>query len=221
MENFELMRAIRLTRIIRRPTQRIFTFWDTEFEYNIISPLETGSRLRKGHLLCKKPVIITPYTPEEAFQGFSPHILELFRRDNPELWHTLRVLGYQVINTLHVQKDLDISSDELVEKIRRDIPEKDIKQAILRTPDDLWMFGVLRLTADIIRRSAPGNFLDFEERGFFKTPEEKQREEIEILFAEARENRAYLSELANTLQRYGLFEDYEDRFFDLVRHLSN
>lgn len=221
MEDFDLKRAIRLTRVILRPQQKIFTFWDTEFEYHVVSPLNAGSKLRRGQLLCKKPVIITPETQEQAFLGFTPDIIELFRRDHPELWKTLRILGYQVINKLIFQQEYEMESDELIEKIRKEIPERDNRQAILRTPDDLWMFGILRLTADIIRKSAPGNFLDFEERGFFKTPEERIREETEILFAEAKENKAYIPELAKFLQKHGLFSEYEDRFFELVRQKNS
>ena len=59
---------------------------------------------------------------------------------------------------------------------------------------------------------------DLEERGFFKTTEERINEEIEFLFSEAQTNKAYIKELADRLQEYGLFEKYEDRFFKLVKH---
>ncbi len=221
MNEKDLIRALRLTKIIRRPVQKIFTFWDTEFEYTIVSAGEQGSVLRHGKLVCQKPVIITPETLRENFSGFSPEALKLFERDHPELFQRLRGMGYQVTNSLRQREEYSLEVDVLLERVRSQMPAENPQLALLLTPDDLWMFGILKLTAEVIRKSAPGNYRDFDERGYFRTEEERQREEIEILFAEARENPNYIKELGDTLQRYGLFEQYEDRFFSLLKYLRN
>jgi hypothetical protein len=43
------------------------------------------------------------------------------------------------------------------------------------------------------------------------------RNEIDAAFAAATKDPSQIENLAHTLQRYNLFEEYEDRFFSLVR----
>ena len=218
MDEQELRRAVFFTRVHRKPIQKIYTFGETEFIYHIVSPENALTIIRKGKLTCDKPLIITAETIKDTFGGFDVSAIELVEKKYPELFKQLRGLGYQVRNQLISIETVDETQEIIIDRIKNKINENDSRTAILSAPDNLWMFAVLRLTADLIRKSSNENMRDLEERGFFKTTEERINEEIEFLFSEAQTNKAYIKELADRLQEYGLFEKYEDRFFKLVKH---
>ena len=219
--NEQFQRTLKLTKIIKAPIQKIFTFWDTEFNYFIISgnfstTENEKSVLRQGVLQCRKPAIITPHDFSQFFSGFD-EISETFAKEN---YHAqlekLRVLGYQFKNTLHKQEKLMLSQRELIKRVIEE-NQRNHNATILSAPDDIWNLALTRAAIEIVTHSASQNIQDLSERGFFKTEEEKIREEIEIKFAEAANDRNLLNELGKALQDYNLYEEYEDRFYSLLQ----
>ena len=64
------------------------------------------------------------------------------------------------------------------------------------------------------------NIRELDEHGFFDTPEsdlDARKKEIEKLFHSARRNRASVPVLGRKLHQYGLFKEYEDKFFRLLK----
>ena len=79
------------------------------------------------------------------------------------------------------------------------------------------MGALAKVSIEIVKRSAKGNIMDFEERGYFLSPEEQVKKYVEILFEECKSNKAYAQELGSYLKEHDLFEEYEDRFLNLFK----
>lgn len=207
-----------LTHVIKYPERHIYTFGDTDFNYKIISSNQTGgSTLRSGKLKCKMPTIVTPETFLETFRGFSDEAVEFAGKRYADMVSKIRMLGYQFSHILEHESLHSENARQLVGRVERDIQESQSDTALLVSPDDLWGIALVKVMLDVLRKSAPGNFEDMRERGFFLSDDEKKRNEIEILFAEAATDKHYADELADRLREYNLFEEYENRFFQLFK----
>lgn len=215
MSRPRLNRAMLLSRIVKMPSQQIFTFGETSFEYIILTP-ENDSRclIRRGNLVSGKPAIVTPGSLVNSLEGFEGEGVEAVKEFYGRLLEKLRVLGYRFENRPEKLSEAGMPLKELTEKILADESENDT--AVVTSPPDLWAGALLKVSLEIVKASFSDNMTDLDERGYFLTETERNRREIEILFEEAAENRAYLGELSDKLRDYGLFEEYEDRFFSLV-----
>jgi hypothetical protein len=87
--------------------------------------------------------------------------------------------------------------------------------------DDLWEVSLFKFISEIVQQSIPHNVRDLDGRGLLTATSgnvpRAVRIEIESDFRSAEGNRDRVHLLGEKLRRYGLFEDYEDRFFDLLR----
>lgn len=205
-----------MTKVHMRPRQKIFSFWDTKFDYYILSPSGAQTVLRQGLLVCTKPDIINPFDRDGLFEGFSQAAQSTAEDLFQDFLQHIRVLGYKFKNELQSEKTFTKEHAALLDDIK--INQSDNHNVcILTSPDDLWMSGLAKASIEIVRRSVKTNIMDFEERGYFLSEEEKVSRHVEILFEEAKSNRAYIKDLADYLKENGLFEEYEDRFFRLVQ----
>ena len=223
MSEASFRRAVRLTKVIMSPKTKIATFWTTKFKYYIISKVdEHHSILRTGTIHCDKPTIITPETLLNTFEGFSQQDIEFAEHISGDEIAKIKVLGYQFKNQLEAKKKLATPYKILIQNIKRKEGKSINDIAILSAPEDIWSLSITKLTMDAVFNSFPENVRDLEERGFFMSESERQHKEIEILFAEASEEKSkeVIDELGEALQNYGLFEQYEDRFFKLVNSVS-
>ena len=223
MSEARFKRAVRLTRIVMLPKMRIATFWATKFKYYVISKIDnTKSILRIGTIHCAKPIIVTPQTMLDTFEGFSNEDIEFVESISSQEIAQIKVLGYQFKNELEKKKKLTTPHKVLIQNIKKK-EEKSLNEiAILLAPDDVWSLSITKLAMGAIFKSFLGNMRDLEERGYFLSDAERSKQEIEILFSEAQQNqsKASINELGETLQKHGLFEKYEARFFQLVNSIQ-
>ena len=73
---------------------------------------------------------------------------------------------------------------------------------------------------DVIRNSAPYNFNELGKHNLLedvKGAPRAVRDEIERAFLLASRDKSLIAPLGNKLRKYGLFEEYEDRFFALFQ----
>lgn len=216
MNQDDFKRAAYLTNIIRSPGQRIHTFWQTKFNYFIISSHGDQAILRSGILECAKPTIITPETLAQTFQGFSEEAVRFAEASYQQLLSKIRILGYQFANKLEKESSFSLPTEQLIDNVMADIKDSDNDTAVLHAPNDIWGLSLMKVAFEAVEKSVQGNIQDLSERGHFKSDEEKRREEIEMLFIEAKEDKTYVKELGKKLQEYNLFEEYEDQFYSLV-----
>jgi hypothetical protein len=219
-----LQEAIQKTEVIRQPRQQLATFGQTEIEYFLISELAQfpdRCRLRHGDMVAKKPRIITPDNMLERFEGFGTEGKKYGDWFLKNLGDELRGLQYKFINQLKNTRLEHSNPKAVIERISRDHdPNIETRIAILKGPEEIWHLSLLKFIVEISSKSFRGNVQELEERGFFDPGsriEARRRAEIETLFKNAHSDRSQLPILGRKLKEYGLFEQFQDRFFDLIK----
>lgn len=217
--------AVNNTRIIVMPPRRLETFGATILNYHMISELmDTAGqvRIREGRIHAYRPQIITPSSlPSEVLEGFGPEAERYAQwlQDHPQ---ELRILQYgfkirkEEINQ-HIVTDALNAVMERVEKAVR--TKDDPLAAVVLGVDEPWEVCLLKLMVDVSGNSFSGNIRELERRRMFDLSDgvpRAVREEIEEDFQKAARNSSLVKPLGNKLQKYGLFKEYEDRFFALV-----
>lgn len=218
--------AVNNTDVVVMPTHRLETFGATRLHYHLISELMDSVdriRVREGTIQSKRPQIVTPaYYESEHLEGFGEEArqyLEWLRQHARDV----RILQYGFIVQKTELNEHLVSGPiaEVLERVKQEVRRKnDPMAAIIQGVDQPWDVCLLKLMVDMIRHSAPGNIHDLNRRHLLDDVNgvpRAVREEIEELFLRAGRDPALVKPLGGKLRQYGLFEEYEDRFFALVR----
>ena len=92
---------------------------------------------------------------------------------------------------------------------------------IIKGVDEMWDVSLMKFIHDVTTGSVGSNVMDLGMRGLLDVDQSgihrQTRLFIEQLFSEARDDRSKAAELEAELRRWGLFEEYEDRFFRLFK----
>lgn len=224
MEPLEALKILKSTHILRPSRKRLATFGSTKTDYHLVSAIEgmkNRCRLREGIVLAEKPSIITPETFKERFQGFGPDKEEFAQILSALYQDILRGIEYKFKNEPGPVRILNENYKAVGEKIKADLDSRDvIHAAVIACPDAGWQLSLMKFIVKEIQQSFPHHAREMEEHDMFNPAgrmERKKRYEIETLFQKAGADRSKLSELGKKLKEYGLFEQYEDRFFSLLR----
>ena len=222
--------AARHTEVLRHPRQHLNTFGITNIYYYLVTEPSYGEPdaaetvVREGRVVAERPKIVTPYylSHLEGFSGdaqqYFNHLLEVYGAQSPGLFYSYR----------NEPANLNIVSDAwpaVVDKLNEEIDRKeDPLSAVIKGEDSLWDVSLLKFIYEITARSVPGNLAQLRERGLLGrgtggVPEGVRRQ-VEEMFRQVRDGDLRLWELERELNRWGLFEEYEDRFFALVRGLK-
>jgi len=90
---------------------------------------------------------------------------------------------------------------------------------IIKGIDELWDVSLLKFIFDMTRYSVGSNLSELGRRGLLNVDRKgvplEARQSIEQLFDEVKNGELDPSALKMELDRWGLFEEYEDRFFRL------
>lgn len=218
--------AVNNTEVVVMPTSRLETFGATNLRYHLVSELmDTVDRIRvrEGVIQSKRPQIITPtYYESENLQGFGEEArqyLDWLRQHAQDI----RILQYGfVVQKTELNEHLVTGPmAEVLERVKQDVKQKnDPMAAVIHGVDQPWDVCLLKLMVDMIRHSAPANFSELQRRHMLDNVNgvpRAVREEIEEAFLKASRDPSLVKLLGNKLRKYGLFEEYEDRFFALVR----
>jgi hypothetical protein len=153
-------------------------------------------------------------------EGFSEHAtryLEMIAREygtnTPGLFY-----GYK-----NEPKELNIVSSGM-DSVVRNLDEKIDKEGnrlatIIKGIDQLWDVSLLKFIFDMTRYSVGSNITELGRRGLLDVDRKgvpmEARQSIEQLFDEVNNGELDPSALKMELDRWGLFEEYQDRFFRL------
>jgi hypothetical protein len=215
------------TRILRPPRHVLATFGTTMLNYVLLSELPGAKkrcRRREGRVTAQRPQIITPDLFRKRFEGFGEEA-EMFSELMERLYgKEFRGLAYTFKNELDRTSLESASLREVAQRVldvmnREDAP----RTALLEGPDAAWSLSIMKFIVEVSLRSFSANVRELDERGFFhpeQRAEARDRHRIEVLFREATRSPGALKELGEVLKNTGLFADYEDRFFALVRSLN-
>ncbi len=226
-ERFRL--AVQRTEILRTPRRSLSTFGTTNVYYYLVteptySELEgsiTETVVREGRVIAERPRIITPYYLSRL-EGFSTEARKYFEMlirthgaNAPGLFYTYK----------NESKGLNIVSDSLlsvVDKLNAEIDKRaDPLVSIIKGEDQFWDISLMKFIYEMTRGSLQENLMQFESRGLLDidtggVPADA-RVRIESLFQQVTGGEAGPGELRDELERWGLFEEYQDRFLNIFR----
>ena len=224
------MRAIEQTWVVRFPKQNLATFGSTNIAYYVVTepiyrdmePDKQEGVVRTGRVLAERPAVITP-TYAQRLDGFSPEAYEYLR-------HMAQTQGPNSPGILYQYKNeadkVDIVSgvaSDIANRIGEDLDRrKEDLSVVMVGVDQLWDVALLKFIYEFTASSAIQNVQEFQARGLLD-PQPQQGgvpkaavQQIERLFQEI-ERGANPDILKRELDRWGLFEHYEDRFLGLFR----
>ncbi len=221
--------AVRHTEILRAPKQSLYTFGTTNIYYYLVTEPAyselikntTETVVREGRIIAERPRIVTPYYLSNL-EGFSSEARRYFKALMKEHGSNIGGLFYTYKNE---PKELTIVSNNLlsvVDRLNAEIDKRgDPLAAIIRGEDELWDISLLKFIYEVTRGSLRNNLMQMESRGLLNmdaagTPVDA-RIRIDELFEKVAKGESEPGELKAELDRWGLFDEYEDRFFNLFR----
>ena len=222
--------AVKRTEILRLPKRSLATFGTTNIYYYLVTkPAYTElvkkdvieTVVREGRVIAEKPRIVTPYYLSRL-EGFSSEAKRYF-----EMLHRARGahsagLFYSYRNE---PKELTIVSDDLrsvVDKLNAEIDKHaDPLASIIKGEDELWDVSLLTFIYEMTKSSMRDNLSQMGAKGLLDIDAggipSDARVKIEELFRQVSKGELEPRELKDELDRWGLFEEYQDRFFTLFK----
>ena len=226
--------AVNITKVIHSPRQTLETFGTTTIRYHFLSELMdqvNKVRVREGSVYSERPQIITPsHFTSQLLDGFSEKAQEYaeWLMNQGEM---VRILKYG----LHFRKDkiaeelIAGSIEDVADSIKDKVITKDDNfSAVVIGADELWEVSLLKFVVDYLQKSAPSNLQDLAKQANTVSigtsarsiRDQSARERIDAEFEAAVHDRSRIEGLGKLLQKYRLFEEYEDKFYSLVRRLG-
>ena len=228
-EDERIRKAVECTEILRAPRQSLYTFGTTNIYYYLVTEpayselidTEIETVVREGRVLAERPKIVTPYYLA-GLEGFSTDAKRYFESLIHEYGPNVPGLLYAYKNE---PKELNIVSghwQSVVEKINADIDRRsDPLAAIIKGLDELWDVALIRFIFEMTRRSLSDNIGQMGARGLLDVDSRgipaDARLRIEELFRQVSRGEAAPETLKEELDRWGLFDEYEDRFLNIFK----
>ncbi|OGR82822.1 MAG: hypothetical protein A2902_06465 [Elusimicrobia bacterium RIFCSPLOWO2_01_FULL_64_13] len=212
------------TVILKRPNRRLATFGQTKISYFFLSEpagMKDRTRMRDGLVVAENPRILTPDFFKKRFEGFGKESKMFSEWLASRYGEAFLGIEYRFRNEPKSSRIEHSSLKALAREIeKRAAADEFQRAAILQGPDAAWQISLMKFIVDECMSSFADNLRELDEHGFFDTPEKaerQERKEIEGLFSRAARDRSVVPILGRKLRRYGLFKDYEDRFFKLIQ----
>jgi hypothetical protein len=221
--------AVEHTEVLRLPKQKLATFGTTNVYYYLVTKPAyselvgnvTETVVREGRVVAQRPRIVTPYYLSRL-EGFSPSAKRYFDR-------LTRTYGSDSLGLVYTYRnkpeELNIVSDNLpsvVNKLNAEIDTRgDPLASIIKGEDELWDVSLMKFIYELTRNSALNNLSQMGRRGLLDIDTSgipvDVRVRIDELFSKVVKGEVEPRELKDELERWDLFEEYEDRFFSLFR----
>lgn len=217
-QQFDFWYALNHSEVLVRPEQSLESFGTTSVHYHLVTELMDSTeqvRVREGKIHAYRPQIVTPSSfMESLLEGFDEAQAGAYLSWLREHENDLLILKYgfkirkEAIRTHLVNDRLEL----VVDRLRNEITERGGGlQALIRGVEEPWEVCLVKLMVELVQRSAGLNVRDL------RRDPTGTRQEIDRAFLEASRDRSKIQALANLLHERNLFEDYEDRFYSLVR----
>lgn len=242
MEERKIREVLKQTRILRAPRKYLSTYGSSKVHYYILSESVcdklTGSNnvdtvIRKGEIIWEQPRLLTPgyLLSMEGFGDEAREALQLLARENPDMAGLLYTLHYKKKN-----EEMEIVSGKLREvfkKIEREIERKgDPLTTVIKGVPGFWDVSLMKFVHEMVVRSAHfSQFPDLQKEGLIRINRWGDpvvvrdsygvpivaKKRIERMFQLVKRGKIDPAILKLELDRWGLFELYEDRFFNLFK----
>ncbi len=224
----DLWYAARTTKIVFMPPKLLETFGETIVHYQVFSEDmdDIGLiRLRQGMVCAERPRILTP-------RAFLNQALENFGEEARRYFDDVMKPD---TTALFLQYGLCFRKQEFSEESFRGRLEECADQAAREAQDDLqalrgvviggddtWEVSLLHLITELVRRSVPYHAMNLQRRGLLELDQGlpvATRQELAAAFETCRDLDAARA-LGRRLRELGVFDEYEDRFYELYRKLK-
>ncbi len=223
-----ILEVARHTSVLRAPKQALATFGTTNVTYYLLSEpvyagLEPGSTetvIRKGKVTAERPQIITPFYLLNIFHGFehaqeyARFLMEAYGANAPGLMYSYR---NELQETSVVSDPPEVVGGRLEEQLERD---GESLAAVIRGVDHLWDVSLMKFIYELTSASLAQNVGELGQRGLLGAERglpRAARMHIDEMFAQVRRGELEPRELKAELDRWGVFDEYEDRFLGLFR----
>lgn len=228
MDPREIQEIAEQTTVVRAPGQPLATFGITTVAYHLVTApalsegdaQADGAVVRTGTVTANRPQLVTPAYLLKLFDGFE-HGEEFARYlaashgpSAPGLLYTYR----NELNDTNVVSDPpDTVAHRLADQLNR---EGQVHAAVIRGVDHYWDVSLMKFIHDLTVGSLGQTIGDLGRRGLLGTDRgvpRAARARIEEMFAGVAAGEVEPVQLKTELDRWGLFDEYEDRFLDLFR----
>lgn len=222
--------AIEQTWVVRFPRQHLATFGATNIAYYVVTePIyqeadaaKQEGVVRTGRVMAERPAVVTP-TYAMNLQGFSSEAYEYFSHIAQQSGPNSPGILYKYKNEPGGTDIVSGGASEIAHRISDDLDNrKEDMSLVMVGVDELWDVALLKFVYEFTSSSLSGNIQEFQAQGLldpqpgFGGAPRAAIEQINRLFAEA-EQGANPEILKAELDRWGLFEHYQDRFLGLFR----
>ena len=210
------------TRLIKPPRQDLATFGSSVIDYWVVTELsESVSVVRDGKVIAERPRIVTPayLINLEGFSDSARGYIQMTAKENP---HEPGVF-YKYKNE---PKDMNIVSEpirQVISNLSSQLEEEhNPLSTIIKGVEEMWDVSLLMFIYELTIRSIHTNVTEFHRRGLLDVdvsgvPGDARRH-IEELFQKAAGDISRAPDLVAELNRWGVFSDYQDRFFALFHN---
>jgi hypothetical protein len=221
--------AVEHTEILRPPKQSLSTFGTTNIYYYLVTEPAyselvenvTETAVREGRVITERPRIVTPYYLSRL-EGFSPEARRYFEALVKTHGSSAAGLFYTYRNE---PKELTIVSGNLpavVDKLNAELDKGgNPLTSIIKGQDELWDVSLMKFIYEITKSSLKNNIMQMGSKGLLDIDASgipaDARVRIEELFAQVSRGELEPSELKEELDHWGLFDEYEDRFFNIFK----
>ncbi len=228
-EEKHFLNAINQTRIIRLCKQKLATFGTTNLKYFLLTnpsyeEIESDKEetvIRHGTVKAEQPKIVTPQYMLNL-EGFSENAHDFMEELAENIGPNAPGILYQYKNN---PSGMEIVSGKLLDVSRRiaeDLDKKDNNNTVVLTGlDSLWDVCLMKFIYEYTAASLTSNAKELDAMGLL-TPSASTGvpqgaiQKIEQLFFQVSKG-LDPGELKQELDRWGLFEHYQDRFLKLFK----
>ncbi|MFP3879522.1 MAG: hypothetical protein ACLFVA_01010 [Dehalococcoidia bacterium] len=213
--------ALEHTELIRTPRQELATFGSSIIDYYVVTELVGNvSVVRDGKVIAERPKIVTPLylVNVEGFSEQAKKYIAMMAQDSP---HESGIF-YRYKNEPRGMNVVSEPVRQVIDKLSSQIEEeRNPLSTIIKGVEESWDVSLLMFIYGLTTRSVRSNVAEFSRRGFLDLDAsgvpQGARDYIEELFEQVKGNLSRVPELVVELHRWGLFPEYQDRFFALFR----
>ena len=221
--------ALTRTQIVKAPKQSLHTFGVTKLSYYIVTEpayqdLNPGSSeavIREGSVTADRPTVVTPYYMANL-AGFGDEALNYFNSLARQHGPNVSGLLYRYKNEPGEMNIVEGTVDAVAERISDQLSTSGSNlSVVIKGVDELWDVSLLKFIFEYTEASAMGNVGELQNRGLLDPDPQLEVpraaiQHIDDLFRQVEEgdNPAVLKQ---ELDRWGIFDYYQDRFLNLFR----
>ncbi len=224
--SFDFWYAVNNTDVVLLPEKHLETFGSTILNYHLVTELMDSVdqvRIREGRLEAGQPQILTPSSFMDAdIEGFGDeaHKYIDWLKEHEQDIKVLQY-GYKLKQESFSEHIVTDSLETVVKRVKDSVSAtKDPFSAVVVGVDEPWDVCLVRLFWEVIQKSAVFNIRDMQKHNLFANENGVPRGvrlSIDNAFKAASKDPSLIDALGLRLQTIGLFDEYEDRFFSLVK----